>query len=736
MNYPLALVQAVLVGGLCMLGGLRGLAQSELAPDTLAGRKLEMLYQGFGNPELIDLADGSFSFYFSNGLVVRGNYSYTRETSATGRLVTNATSPASEAGGVDVITLTFTASGEGAFVDVYTPAGGRAETLQGTFKVDPAGPVVPPTIVAQPVNQTVNAGGESFFLVTAQGSVPLVYQWQKDSVDLPGQTTHLLELKNVTAADAGGYRCLVTNRAGGAISTVVTLTVNPTATPPTISVQPQSLAVVAGQPAELGVEAAGDAPLSYQWSKDGVVLEGATNASLTLPSASAADVGAYTVAVANPGGTVVSQPATLSLLVLPAITQQPADLTAVQGLSATFRVAATGSMPLAYEWRRNGAAIPGATNAVYRMDATTPDQAGVYQVAITNAAGAVVSSNAVLTLVPPGPRVLSASLPPSAGGSTVTGRVLFLAQGNEQAVTFTLRYNTNALSQPTPSLVFASAPGAAGVPAGTSLVLDTSKLEEGALGMTVTLPVGEVLALGEHPIVDVTWGLAAGQSSLAAGLGFGESPVPVGAADGEGAALEVSWNVAVGQVPGVMPSGAVSQTGLFLQSLTVSNPGAAALAGVRVLVRNLGNASGVPIALQNATGRDAQGVPFIEYGPLAAGASIPLMLEYYVADRVTVPAPAFEVQPVASLTTVSTVGLGVVASLDRAEGGVYAVEFGTEAGRFYFVEYTHDLANWVTSLPAVQGTGSRVQWVDQGPPRTSSLPASVPLRSYRVLVGN
>lgn len=83
---------------------------------------------------------------------------------------------------------------------------------------------------------------------------------------------------------------------------------------PAITVQPVAFQTVpAGSGATLGVTATGTAPLAYQWRKDGVPIAGATAASLVLPAVRAADAGTYAVAVADAGGTTVSEPAVLVL---------------------------------------------------------------------------------------------------------------------------------------------------------------------------------------------------------------------------------------------------------------------------------------------------------------------------------------------------------------------------------------------------------------------------------------
>ena len=68
-------------------------------------------------------------------------------------------------------------------------------------------------------------GSDVSFSVTATGTAPLSYQWQKDGVDLPGATTAQLTITGVMESDEGGYRCVVTNIAGMDTSNTATLTV-------------------------------------------------------------------------------------------------------------------------------------------------------------------------------------------------------------------------------------------------------------------------------------------------------------------------------------------------------------------------------------------------------------------------------------------------------------------------------------------------------------------------------
>jgi len=82
----------------------------------------------------------------------------------------------------------------------------------------------------------------------------------------------------------------------------------------------------------------------------------------------------------------------------PVITTQPANQTVAVGGTAIFNVAASGSLPLSYQWNLNGTNIAGATNTSLTLTNVQFSQAGNYTVLVTNAYGSVLSSNAVLTV--------------------------------------------------------------------------------------------------------------------------------------------------------------------------------------------------------------------------------------------------------------------------------------------------------------------------------------------------
>ena len=87
----------------------------------------------------------------------------------------------------------------------------------------------------------------------------------------------------------------------------------------------------------------------------------------------------------------------------PFLTAPPLAQSAKTASNATFTVTAGGTAPLSYQWRFHNLEIPGATYSSYTRSNLTANDAGNYSVAITNVAGSVISSPALLTVTPPIP---------------------------------------------------------------------------------------------------------------------------------------------------------------------------------------------------------------------------------------------------------------------------------------------------------------------------------------------
>jgi hypothetical protein len=282
------------------------------------------------------------------------------------------------------------------FSVVVTDTTGSVTSNAGTLTVT-AVPVAP-SITTQPASQTVTAGQTATFSVTATGTSPLTYQWKKNGGVIGGATSTSYTTPATTASDNGAqFTITVTNSLGNVTSNAATLTVN---VPPSITTQPASKTVTAGQTATFTVAATGSGTITYQWKKNGTTIGGATSASYTTPATTASDNGAqFTVTVSDIAGNVTSNTATLTVNIPPSITAQPASKAVIAGQTATFTVTAAGTATLTYQWNKNGTAVGGANSASYTTPATTTSDSGAqFTVTVTNIAGNVTSIAATLTV--------------------------------------------------------------------------------------------------------------------------------------------------------------------------------------------------------------------------------------------------------------------------------------------------------------------------------------------------
>lgn len=131
--------------------------------------------------------------------------------------IPGATSP-----GYMIAATAFTDNGA-KFRCVVTNGFGSATSSEATLTVN-----LPPGITTHPSSQTVTTGQPVTFTVSASGSTPFSYQWQRNTANIPGATLPSYTIAATALADnSAKFRCVVSNSFGSATSNEATLTVQP-----------------------------------------------------------------------------------------------------------------------------------------------------------------------------------------------------------------------------------------------------------------------------------------------------------------------------------------------------------------------------------------------------------------------------------------------------------------------------------------------------------------------------
>ena len=281
-------------------------------------------------------------------------------------------------------------------------AGLLAASGDFTFTTANGADTAPPTVsISSPV-AGATVSGTITVSATASDNVGVIgVQFQVDSLNTGAELTavpYALSLDTTKLSNGSHSLAAVARDAAGnrTTSSAVPVTVS-NAAAPVITSQPTSQTVVTGQTATFSVAATGTAPLTYQWKKSGANISGATAAAYTTPATTSGDNGStFQVVVNNSAGSAPSTIVTLTVnaaAVAPTITAQPANQTVTAGQTATFNVAATGTAPLMYQWKKNGANISGAIASSYTTPATSSgDNGSTFQVIVSNSAGSAPST--------------------------------------------------------------------------------------------------------------------------------------------------------------------------------------------------------------------------------------------------------------------------------------------------------------------------------------------------------
>jgi uncharacterized repeat protein (TIGR01451 family) len=535
----------------------------------------------------------------------------------------------------------------------------------------------PSVFASGPANQSACPGDTVVFSTVASGSGPFSYQWYKAGATLPGQTSNNLSLPNVSTTDASTYTVIVTGQCGAATNSAVLTLLD------TLAVTgPVSQTVCPGNTVVFSTAASGTGPYAYQWLKNGGALSGQTASSLTLTSVSSTDAATYSVIVMGRCGSITNS-ATLSLHASTTATPLANGIVIKNlGASVTFATTAAGTGPFTYVWTKNGAVIPGSTLSSLSLTHLDYTNAGVYAVQLTGLCNTATQSATLEINVPPTVSIISptngtfffapASFPVIADARSDTNRASAITN-----VEFFL-FTTNKLGQTNQAPYFVNLTNLA---AGTYTFSARATDDLGATGISANVTV---TVLQSAPLTIIS---------------------------------AMRFN---------------PQNGLFEETVRVTNPTLSTNL-VRVYV------SGLPtnMIVYNASGTNSAGTPYVQSLPVLPQSSVDMVIEIYVRNSSATPNPTLN----AELVPATSGGGGVtfVGTPQHINRGVmlpnksFLVEFATVANRVYYVQYSSDLKTWLTAQPSINGSGTYIQWIDNGQPKTQSAPATTPQRFYRVI---
>lgn len=171
-------------------------------------------------------------------------------------------------------------------------------------------------------------------------------------------------------------------------------------------------------------------------------------------------------------------------------------------------------------------------------------------------------------------------------------------------------------------------------------------------------------------------------------------------------------------------------TGLFSRQIRITNNNLLKISGFGYTLGELSDGT----TIYNAKSDD--GGMIRSDRDLAPGESMTLTLEYFDPTRSLQKVPLPVIEKVFASDQIAPVpaasGTEVEKIIPLADGDVL-LEFPTVSGTRYLIEYSQDMLTWKPAAVAIKASGSRTQWIDNGPPKTDNHPSSVTSRIYRVV---
>ena len=303
--------------------------------------------------------------------------------------------------------ITYTGTLSGSFNPTVVITGG---SVNGSISIDTSTPgkvnldVIPQVVItSQPADLIVSTNSPATFNVTATGSSPLYYQWYyygNSTNNTPmaeaGATNSTFTITNAQSTDTGLYVVVVSNSYNVVMSRFATLIVGNVA--PVLN-GPFNETVIQGNSVTFNATVViANPPPIFQWQTNGVNVNGATALSLTLNNVQFSLNNATISLIASNAAAMVTNNSTLTVLVTPVITPQPANVTVSVGGTATFVSGATGVPTPNLQWYENGKPLAGQIGSTLSIPNAQGSNIGIYDLVATNTAGSVTSSVVTLTV--------------------------------------------------------------------------------------------------------------------------------------------------------------------------------------------------------------------------------------------------------------------------------------------------------------------------------------------------
>ncbi|HOB97315.1 MAG TPA: immunoglobulin domain-containing protein [Verrucomicrobiota bacterium] len=208
-----------------------------------------------------------------------GTYSYTKDSANTGLISFD-----------DVVVghglslqLSFDSVSTGT---VFLRKSGTTGYQTGLFSI--TNPSSPLTITAHPVSQRVNGGESVTFAVSATGTPPMIFQWRKNGMPIPGGTSATLTIPSATAADQGTYDVVVTDAYGSCSSETATLTLEADRDTQTITFATLAPRTFGDNPFALAATATSGLPITFTSDNENVAM--IAGSTVTIVGAGSANI--------------------------------------------------------------------------------------------------------------------------------------------------------------------------------------------------------------------------------------------------------------------------------------------------------------------------------------------------------------------------------------------------------------------------------------------------------------